>query len=121
VKTLSSTSFFRTFDLLIGTSNPGLKLDVWDVDGVRFEHSRHSFGGGSYCFAIDMFILTKSGRRGWQLMVAKEFWWTSGHKRPLRSQHWSHAIDGSRRDILMWLRACEQSLERRPRMVDQSP
>ena len=41
MKTLASASFFRVFDLLLGTSNPGLRLDAWEIGDVRFEHERH--------------------------------------------------------------------------------
>ncbi len=32
MKTLSDSSFFRTFDLLVGASNPRQKLDNWTID-----------------------------------------------------------------------------------------
>lgn len=102
------------FDLLIGTSNPGLKLEAWEVDGVRFERARHSYTGSSHCFAIDVFVLTRPGGRGWRLLVAKEYWWDGGHNRAIRTLRWSQPIAGSRRDIMAWLREREQILERRP-------
>jgi len=113
MKTLSSRSFFRTFDLLIGTSNPGLKLDAWEVAGVQFERGRHSYGSPSYSFAVDIFVMTRLGRRGWGLLVAKEYWWEGGHKRAIKTQQWSQVIAGSRRDIMTWLHEREQILERR--------
>ncbi len=113
MKTLANTSFFRMFDLLVGSSNPGLKLDSWEVAGVQFERDRHSYGGHSYCFTIDLFLLTRPSRRGWQFLVAKEYWWDGGHKRPLKTQHWSLPIAGSRRDIMTWLRERERALDRR--------
>lgn len=113
MKTLSSASFFRVFDLLIGTSNPGLKLESWESSGVRIVRERHTYSGRSYCFAIDVFLLTRPGRRGWELIVAKETWWDGGHQRALRSLRWSQATAGNRGDILAWLRDQESELDRR--------
>jgi len=45
MKSLSGTAFFRLFDLLAGINNPGLRLDRWAVDDVRFERERHRFSG----------------------------------------------------------------------------
>ncbi len=112
MKTLASASFFRAFDLLIGTGNPGLRLDDWQAGGVRFERERHSYSGRSHCFTIEVFLLTRPGRHGWQLMVAKEHWWDGGHKRAIKTLRWSQPLGGSRRDILAWLREQEQALER---------
>lgn len=113
MKTLSSASFFRAFDLLIGIRNPGLKLDTWESGGVRFERERHSYTGRSYCFAIDVFLLTRPGRRGWELLVAKETWWNGGRQRAIKTLRWSQPTAGSRRDILAWLREQEHDMERR--------
>jgi hypothetical protein len=99
------------FDLLIGTSNPGMKLDAWEVGGVQFERSRHSFSSRSHSFSVDIFMLTRPGIRGWQLLVTKEYWWAGRHKRPIKTQRWSQPIGGSRRDIMTWLREREQALE----------
>jgi hypothetical protein len=41
MKSLSGTSFFRLFDMLATANNPGLRLDRWAVDDVRFERERH--------------------------------------------------------------------------------
>jgi hypothetical protein len=45
MKSLASPSFFRFFDLLVGHTNPGLKLPRWTFDGVELERERHSFMG----------------------------------------------------------------------------
>ena len=112
MKTLSGASFFRLFDMLTAASNPGLKADRWAVEDVCFERERHSFSGRTHCFAIDVFMLSRAGRSGWTLMVAKEFWWDGDHKRAIRMQGWSRPIDGRRRDIMVWLRDKEIELQR---------
>jgi hypothetical protein len=112
MKSLSGTSFFRLFDMLAATNNPGLRLDRWAVDDVRFERERHSFSGRTHCYAIDVFMLSRPGRRSWTLMVAKEYWWDGDHKRAIRMQSWSRPIEGSRRDIMAWLRGQEIDLQR---------
>jgi hypothetical protein len=66
---------FRLFDLLVGAGNPGLKAMRWKFDGVEFERHRHSFMGPHHGMTMDVFTLTRRGRRGWSLMVAKEYWW----------------------------------------------
>lgn len=122
MKSLSGNSFFRLFDMLTATSNPGLKLDRWAVDDVRIERERHSFSGRTHCFAIDVFMLSRPGRRSWTLMVAKEFWWDGGHKRAIKMQGWSRSIDGSRREIMAWVRGQEIDLQRQTGVfVDRAP
>ena len=112
MKSLSGTSFFRLFDLLVATSNPGLKLDRWAIDDVHFERERHSFSGRTHCFSIEVCMLSRPGRRRWTLMVAKEYWWEGGHKRAIKALRWSRPIEGSRRDIMAWLRTKETVLQR---------
>jgi hypothetical protein len=112
MKSLSSTSFFRVFDLLVGETTPGQKSDGWQVDDVRFERERHSFSGRTHCFAIDVFTISHPGRRSWGLTVVKEYWWEGGHKRSIKTQNWSRPINGSRRDIIAWFRAHEDAFQR---------
>jgi hypothetical protein len=113
MKTLASPSFFRLFDLLLSTTNPGLKLLRWTHDGVEFERTRHSTMGPKHGLAIEIFTLTRAGRRGWTLMVIKEYWWAGeqGNK-PLKNLRWARATSGQRSDILHWLRTQEAALER---------
>jgi hypothetical protein len=113
MKNLSGAAFFRVFDLLVGIGNPGFKLESWTVGDVRFERERHSFSGRTHCFIIELCVLTHPGRRGWKLVVAKEHWWTGDYKRVLKELRWSRDTEGSRRDILAWLRAQQIALERR--------
>ena len=114
VKSFASASFFRLLDLLIGISNPGLKSDQWTIDDVCFERERHSFSGRTHCFVIEVLLISRSGRRGWQLMVAKEYWWDGGHKRTLKTLRWGRPTAGNRRDIIAWLGAQEKSMQRQP-------
>jgi hypothetical protein len=107
MKTLSGSSFFRLFDLLLSESSPGPHAVDWTVNDVRFARERHSFSGRSHCFAADVFTLSHPGRRRWTLMVVKEYWWDGGHKRSIRTQTWSKPIEGRRRDIMAWLREQE--------------
>ena len=108
MKSLSSPSFFRVFDLLVGTSNPGLKLDHWTIDDVRCTRERHSFVGVTHSYSIDVVSLTRTGR--WQLLVAKEYWWTGDHKRSIKMPRWCQPTAGSRREIMTWLRTREAEL-----------
>ena len=112
MKSLSGASFFRTFELLVGTSNPGLKADQWTIDDVRFEYAKHGFGDATHCFAIEVFTLSRPGRRGWKLMVVKEHWWDGGYKRVIKELGWSRPLDGRRFDIMTWLRARAVELQR---------
>src|SRR5579885_681387 len=43
MKSLARPSFFRMFDLLLNTTNSGLKRSRWTYEGVEFEYERHSF------------------------------------------------------------------------------
>lgn len=112
MKTLSGSSFFRLFDMLITIGNPGLKLDRWKIGDAQVERERHSFSGRTHCFAIDVYMLTHEGRKGWKLMIAKEHWWDGNHKHAIRTQAWARLIEGSRRDAMAWLRSKETDLQR---------
>jgi hypothetical protein len=112
VKSLVRPSFFRLFDLLLGHTNPGLKSPRWTFDGVEFERERHSFMGPKHGVAIEIFTLTRGGRRGWTLMVTKEYWWVGEESRALKNMRWARPTSGQRSDIIAWLSAQESALDR---------
>lgn len=112
MKSLARPSFFRAFDLLLSITNPGLKHTRWTRDGVEFECERHSFSGPKHRLTIDIFTLTRSGRRGWSLMVTKEYWWIGTDSKPFKNLRWARPINGQRSDMLNWMRAQDAALER---------
>jgi hypothetical protein len=112
VKGFANASFFRLFDLMLSTTNPGSRRSRWTVDGVDLEHERHSFTGQAHGFAIEIVTLTRAGRRGWTLMVIKEYWWAGEANKALKSLRWGRPTNGRRSDIIAWLRAQESPLER---------
>jgi hypothetical protein len=99
VKSFVRPSFFRVFDLLLSTSNPGLKRSRWTYEGIDFERERLSLSGPNHGLAVDIVTLTRAGRRGWKLMVTKEFWWVGPDSNPLKNLHWARQIAGQRNDI----------------------
>jgi hypothetical protein len=105
VKNFAQPSFFRLLDLLVSMRNPGLKRPQWTHDGVEFQRERHSFTGPKHGMAIEIFNLTHSGRRGWSLMVIKEYWWRGEESKALKNLRWARPTGGQRRDILAWLKA----------------
>jgi hypothetical protein len=111
MKSLARPSFFRMFDLLLSTTNPRSKLTRWTHDGVEFERERHSFTGPRHGLTIEIVTLTRSGRRGWSLMVTKEYWWAGAENKAFKNLRWARAIDGQRSDLFAWLRAQEAALE----------
>jgi hypothetical protein len=112
MKSFASPSFFRLFDMLTSTTNPGFKHARWSFDGVDCEHERHSFTGRAHGFAIETFTLTRPGRRGWSLLVVKEFWWMGEASDAARITRWARPAGGRRGDIIAWLRAQESTLAR---------
>jgi hypothetical protein len=120
MKSFARPSFFRLFDLLLATSNPGLKLSRWTYDGVEFERERHSVMGPKHGLAIEIFTLTRAGRRGWRLMVTKEYWWAGEESKALKSLRWARPTSGQRGDIMSWLRTQEAALERAMPHEDRS-
>jgi hypothetical protein len=112
MKNLARPSFFRMFDLLLSTTNPGFKLSRWIHDGVEFERERHSFTSPRHGLTIEIFTLTRSGRRGWSLMVTKEYWWAGTESKALKNLRWARPLGGQRTDLFAWLRAQEAALER---------
>jgi hypothetical protein len=113
MKSLAQPSFFRVFDLLLGAANPGLKLTSWSHDGVGWERERHSFTGATHGQSIEIVTVTHTGKRGWRLMVVKEYWWAGKETKAIKSVKWAKAIDGQRNEILNWFRAQEADLDRK--------
>jgi hypothetical protein len=111
MKSLARPSFFRMFDLLVSTLNPGLKLTRWRHDGVDFERERHSFAGPRHSLTIDVFTLTRGGRRGWSLMVTKEYWWAGAEGKAFKNSRWARPLGGQRSDLFAWLRKQEAALD----------
>jgi hypothetical protein len=117
MKSLTRPSFFRVFDLLLSTTNPRMKQARWTHDGVEFEQDRHSFSGPKHGLTIEIYTLTRSGRRGWSFMVTKEYWWAGPDNKALKNLRWARPTSGARLDILNWMRAQESALDRAlPRM-----
>ncbi len=113
MRNLVRPSFFRFFDLLLSATNPGLKHSRWTFDNVDLVRERHSFNGPEHGLTIEIFTLTRPGKKGWKLMVTKEYWWAGEESKPLKSLHWARAISGQRSDLMAWLRAQELALENR--------
>jgi hypothetical protein len=111
MKSLARPSFFRMFDLLVNTLNPGLKLTRWRHDGVDFERERHSFSGPRHSLTIDIFTLTRGGRRGWSLMVTKEYWWAGAEGKAFKNSRWARPLGGQRSDLFVWLKKQEAALD----------
>jgi hypothetical protein len=111
MKTMARPSFFRVFDLLLGTTNPGLKLSSWTHDGIAWERERHSFTGPKHGQTIEIVTLTRPGKRGWSVMIVKEYWWVGKESRAVKSVRWAKPIDGQRSDIMNWFRAQEAALD----------
>lgn len=107
MKSLARPSFFRFFDLLLANTNPGLKRSSWTFDGVEFERNRHTFTGPQHSLAIEIVTLSHSGRRGWSLMVTKEYWWAGPDNKAFKNMRWAHRLSGRRSDLMVWLQAQE--------------
>lgn len=54
---------------------------------------------------MDIFTLTRRGRRGWSPLVIKEYWWAGSEGKALKTLQWAKPIAGQRGDIMAWLRA----------------
>jgi hypothetical protein len=112
VKNFAQPSFFRLFDLLVSLTNRGLKRSHWTHDGVEFERERHSVMGPRHGLTIEIFTLTRAGRRGWSLMVVKEYWWAGEESKALKNLRWARPTGGQRADILSWLRVQDATIGR---------
>jgi len=115
MKNFASPSFFRLFDMMLGNSNPGLKLAQWTLDEVDWVRDRYSVTGPAHGLVIEIFTLTRKGRRGWSLMVVKEHWWAGSETEAIKSTRWARPICARRSDIIEWLRQHELDLDRSAR------
>jgi hypothetical protein len=100
MKNLAHPSFFRVADLLVAESNPGLKRSSWPHDGVAWEWERHSFTGLKHGLSIEIVTVTRPGRRGWSVMIVKEYWWIGSEGRALKALRRSKPTAGQSSDIL---------------------
>jgi hypothetical protein len=100
MKSLARPSFFRLF--------------------VDFERERHSVMGPRHGFVIEITTLTRPGRRGWSLMVIKEYWWAGEESKALKNLRWARPTSGQRGDILSWLRAQEAKIGHRGFLEDDA-
>jgi hypothetical protein len=98
MKNFASPSFYRTFNLLLGTINPGAKVSYWAYDGVEW--------------VLDIFTLTRPGRCGWSVMVTNEHWWAGTETVPIKNSRWARPTSGRRSDLMEWFREQELELDR---------
>jgi hypothetical protein len=112
MKSFGDPSFFRTFELLIGHSNPGLKQSRWTYEEVEFERERMSRSGPKYGLSVEIYTLSRAGRHGWCLLVAEEYWWASQETEAIKTVRWARPINGRRVDIIDWLRAQDKNIDR---------
>jgi hypothetical protein len=112
MKNFTSPSFFRLFDLLMSTHNPGFKRWRWTLDGVACARERHSFTGQQHGFAVEIFTFSRTGKRDWSLMVVKEYWWIGGEGKDTKVLRWARPTGGRRNDIIAWFREQDAILER---------
>ena len=112
MKNFVSPSFFRLFDLLMSTHNPGMKRSHWTLDGVDCVRERHSYTGRMNGFVVEIFTFTRTGRKPWTLMVVKEYWWVGEEMNALKTLRWARPIGGRRSDAIAWFRNQEAVLDR---------
>jgi hypothetical protein len=112
MKSMARPSFFRVYDLLLGTTNPGLKLSTWMNDGVTWERERHSFTGPKHGQTIEIVTITRPGKRGWSVMIVKEYWWVGKENTALKAARWAKPIGGQRSDIMAWFSGREAALDK---------
>ena len=68
--------------------------------------------GPRHGLTIEIFTLTRAGRRGWSLMVVKEYWWAGEESKALKNLRWARPTGGQRADILSWLRVQDVKIGR---------
>jgi len=112
MRSLTRPSFFRMFDLLLAATNPGLRHTRWAHDRAQFDRERYSFTNARHGLTIEIITVSCSGRRGWSLMVTKEYWWIGVDGKPFKSTRWARPLSGPRADLMAWLQAQEERRER---------
>ena len=112
MKNFVSPSFFRLFDLMLSTHNPDLKRAHWILNGVECARERHSYTGKMNGFVVEVFTFSRTGKRGWTLMVVKEYWWVGEESKALKTMRWARPTGGRRSDIIAWFRDQETMLDR---------
>jgi hypothetical protein len=115
MKNLTSPSFMRTFDLIIGLGNPGLKATHWNHDGVGWSRHRYSVSSEGHGFVIEIVMASRPGRGGWSLMMTREHWWVGDETKAVKSVRWARPVHGRRNDIIDWFRQHELAIDRSSR------
>ena len=61
---------------------------------------------------MEIFTFTRTGKRGWTLMVVKEYWSIGEESKDTKVLRWARPTSGRRNDIIAWFREQEAILER---------
>jgi hypothetical protein len=109
VRTFADPAFFRLFYTLLSEGQGSARHAPWSYRGASWAHERHAFSGSVCSFAIDRYIVARSGLNGWALLVVKETWW-DGKDNAIRSIQWAKPLSGSRAKTLEWLRGEERRI-----------
>jgi hypothetical protein len=109
MRRLGDASFFRLFDRIVSSKNPGHKLDSFVVDGVTWLHERHGFSGQAYSFSLEVFTGSCAGRQSWGLTVVKEYWWKGDRSKIAKNTQWAVLDSGRRADVIAWFQKQEKN------------
>jgi len=87
----------------------GLRFTRWTHDGAEFERERYSFSNARHGLTVEIITVSRSGPRGWSLMVTKEYWWTGAASKPFKNTRWARPLSGLRPDLMAWLQTQEKA------------
>ncbi len=107
MRRIGDPSFFRIIDRFIGIAPGADRPGKGSIDGVGIHHERHSYGGETYGFALEVTTLSALAKPAWTLLIVKQYWWGKSREDRVNAHQWAHVSAGRRADVVAWLKRQE--------------
>lgn len=116
MRNFNDARFANVFGRIHMAINPGLRAYHWQADGVDWRREHMSHHGADYSFQCETYVLKSLGvKKTWVFMYVSDTWWDMGGKSVLRSHYWGKLMQGKKTDVIAWMKAQEEKLDKKTR------
>jgi hypothetical protein len=101
---LTGANFMRQWREVYSNTNPGQRLDRWEIGQVEWTRDRHAHWGPDISFHIEIHrIVCKVGERiVWSLLVVSERWFAEDREKVLRTTEFTKLLSGRAEQVTAW-------------------